>query len=426
MKPKLMRLLLLLMILLSVTGAYPRGQQYDWPETPDDRGNPFLDRGRINHQYFIFSGTHPDTNNVLIYIKIPNSSMQFVKDGQAFTAAYEISVIIQKTDTLVASKIIRGKLNAKTFHASESPDLAKYELFQFPVSPGNYSVIMEIYDMETRKPLRQQDKLTVPDFSRDALAFSDIMFLDQMDLDHLDKLQPLMPPVRDAGDTSFCARIDLFANKVQHVHIDEKILNSQGKIVYQDSLDFQMTRKRNPIFYKLSQDLPFGQYTLQLKITGDNFEKTTEGKFYIKWEGHPASMPDMETAVASLYYIMDRDQWNEIKSAADSTQSRLLESYWKSRDPDPETEENELEDEYYRRVTYANRAFSVFQGSQAGWRTDRGRIYIIYGPPTDIDRPPVSQDNTGRYEIWNYHNLQKRFVFFDKYGDGDFRLISQE
>jgi len=61
-----------------------------------------------------------------------------------------------------------------------------------------------------------------------------------------------------------------------------------------------------------------------------------------------------------------------------------------------------------------------------GWRTDRGRTYIIYGPPSEIDTPSTATGGTSRYEIWYYRNLQKRFVFLDRHGNSDYRLISEE
>ena len=58
-----------------------------------------------------------------------------------------------------------------------------------------------------------------------------------------------------------------------------------------------------------------------------------------------------------------------------------------------------------------------------GWQTDRGRVYIIYGKPDDIQRDDTSY-GTGSYVVWYYNNLNKKFVFWDEYGFGEYQLVS--
>lgn len=70
---------------------------------------------------------------------------------------------------------------------------------------------------------------------------------------------------------------------------------------------------------------------------------------------------------------------------------RFIEDFWKRRDPDPQTPDNEYREEFYRRVAYANENFAA---GAPGWKTDRGRVYIIYGPPNRRDARPMG----GRYE----------------------------
>jgi GWxTD domain-containing protein len=89
----------------------------------------------------------------------------------------------------------------------------------------------------------------------------------------------------------------------------------------------------------------------------------------------------------------------------------FIEQFWKRRDPNPETVANEFREEFYRRVAYANENFTA---GTPGWRTDRGRIYVLYGPPNRRDaRPmggryqkPFSQGGdtitTYAFEIWEY------------------------
>lgn len=98
----------------------------------------------------------------------------------------------------------------------------------------------------------------------------------------------------------------------------------------------------------------------------------------------------------------------------DEERERFVEGFWNRRDPTPDTVENEFRDQYYQRVMYANERFS---SGIPGWKTDRGRIYIVYGPPDEIESHPsggtydypISQGGgstqTFPFEIWRYRYI---------------------
>ena len=85
--------------------------------------------------------------------------------------------------------------------------------------------------------------------------------------------------------------------------------------------------------------------------------------------------------------------------------------YWNKRDPTPDTNINELMEEYYIRVNYVNEYFNM--SWKEGWETDFGMIYILFGPPDEIQRSNASSTNTAIYQSWYYNRLNKQFVFRD-------------
>ena len=161
-------------------------------------------------------------------------------------------------------------------------------------------------------------------------------------------------------------------------------------------------------------------------MTDGSIETTIESPFYIRWKAHSTHMTNLNQAIETVRYVMDRNRWKHLQTQPTEEQKKLLEKFWKERDPNPDSEENELEEEYYRRVSFTNQNFAPWGGQVDGWETDRGRIYIIFGPPSDVDNPSTPTGESSAYEIWYYRNLQKRFVFLDKYGEGDYRLITEE
>jgi GWxTD domain-containing protein len=103
------------------------------------------------------------------------------------------------------------------------------------------------------------------------------------------------------------------------------------------------------------------------------------------------------------------------KLTTNAERDQFIEAFWQRRDPTPDTAENEYKEEHYRRIAYANEHYAA---GMPGWRTDRGRIYIMFGPPTSIDSHPMGgpyqrspeegggQTTTFPFEVWRYRYLE--------------------
>jgi len=100
---------------------------------------------------------------------------------------------------------------------------------------------------------------------------------------------------------------------------------------------------------------------------------------------------------------------------------QFLKRFWLLRDQNPGTPENEFRQEYLRRLQYVNRHFGT---GKPGWKSDRGRIYLVYGKPDEVERFPSSGESRA-YEVWHYYHIQGGvlFVFVDVRGFGDYILV---
>jgi GWxTD domain-containing protein len=103
------------------------------------------------------------------------------------------------------------------------------------------------------------------------------------------------------------------------------------------------------------------------------------------------------------------------KLTTNTERDNFIEAFWQRRDPTPDTGENEYKDEHYRRIAWANEHFAA---GVPGWRTDRGRMYIMYGKPDSIDSHPMGgpyqrpaeegggSTETYPFEVWRYRYLE--------------------
>jgi GWxTD domain-containing protein len=136
------------------------------------------------------------------------------------------------------------------------------------------------------------------------------------------------------------------------------------------------------------------------------------------------------------YVITDEERKAFKKLATDDERERFIEEFWRRRDPDPDTEENEFKEEYYERIAYANEHFS---SGIPGWKTDRGRIWIMYGKPDELESHPMGGNydrpsyegggstSTYPFEIWFYRYLAGvgsgvEIEFVDPTGSGEYRI----
>lgn len=130
-----------------------------------------------------------------------------------------------------------------------------------------------------------------------------------------------------------------------------------------------------------------------------------------------------------VYIITPVEKEVFLKLNTDRERDLFIEAFWRHRDPNPSTSENEFKTEHYRRISYANRYFGRGEG-KPGWMTDRGRIYIILGEPNDIQRFE-GKSQIYPAEIWFYQGKTDmglpagfHIVFFQKGGIGEYILYS--
>jgi len=116
-----------------------------------------------------------------------------------------------------------------------------------------------------------------------------------------------------------------------------------------------------------------------------------------------------------VWIITDDERATFKQLSNDEERDQFIEAFWQRRDPTPDTEENEYKEEHYRRIAYANEHFAA---GIPGWKTDRGRIYIIYGPPDENDTHPSGgtyerpmdegggETSTYPFEDWRYRYIE--------------------
>jgi GWxTD domain-containing protein len=115
------------------------------------------------------------------------------------------------------------------------------------------------------------------------------------------------------------------------------------------------------------------------------------------------------------WIITDQERSAFMQLSNDEERDQFIEAFWQRRDPTPDTEENEFKEEHYRRIAYANEHFAA---GIPGWKTDRGRMYIVFGPADEIEAHPSGgtyqrpmeegggETSTFPFETWRYRYIE--------------------
>lgn len=361
-----------------------------------------------------------DSVRLEVTMRIPYSSIQFLKDNEQYSAHFETSIYIHDSeDERIASFIDDHKISTEIYQKTSSMNHYKIVKKTFFVTPGKYEVTLVFNDFETQKTRVQKEKVDVSNYYESPITVSSINIIERADSTADSASLAITNTLLDTSNKfiiAFHVLTEGGKGELKYAIYDKADNLIKGK-TFLEKFKKGITRIYIPVSKK---SLLYSEYKLKItiKLEGKTVEKETT--FQLQWLGMSSYIVDFSKAIEQLAYITTRKEINRIsKGDREEMKNKFLE-FWKSKDPTPGTEKNELMIEYYRRVYYANRNFS--EGME-GWKTDRGRIYIIYGPPDHVDRHPFEL-NTKPYIVWRYYNLNKTFYFVDETGFGDYRLIN--
>jgi GWxTD domain-containing protein len=146
-------------------------------------------------------------------------------------------------------------------------------------------------------------------------------------------------------------------------------------------------------------------------------------------EGYFGAMTSaqLDDAEAPLVYLTSSDSLSVWKTGLSlQAKQQFLTRFWAQRDPTPGTPKNELRDRFYALIAAANRQYRE-NGSIAGpgWKSDRGRVFVKYGRPTDLLDRPTPSGKSPPYQVWRYSSGKDTYyVFVDRSGLGSYKLIA--
>lgn len=331
------------------------------------------------------------------------------------------------------------------------------------VRPGNYMMRIRVTDCnDTTRFDTLKDRVSIPRYTFGKLQTSDVELCSQITEAgsgprgiFYKNTYNVVPNPRGV----YGAGLPIIFYYVEVYNIPDSAGDSLFTVEYQVRDSYGQVKKTRVVTKKKfgnssvevgtvnGSDLKTGAYTFIFTVidSGANEYATSSRRFFVYNPGlgapeSPATNLSGASMISTVFATMDmneidhefeearyiatsreKSEFKEIQSLPAKRQ--FLYDFWQKRNPEPVNTTNSFRIEYLRRVAYANDHFRV--GNTPGWQTDRGRVYIIYGKPDQIDRHP-NEANSKPYEIWYYNSIQGgvSFDFVDRTGFGDYTLVN--
>jgi len=404
------------------------------PEAPTPGTSP--DRPRFSVDATLQLG---ETGQPVIRLdyRMSRSELLFERTPPAgYHAAYEVRVIFyrEKGERQVAGDTYTRELRAPTYAATRQRGEDISDHLDFQLSPGKYKVQVAVTDLVAERTSTTAVPIEVPSAPPGLVWFSDLM---------LGVLEPatggqdarLVPnPSRHYGDNivAFAASGEIFDRRPELTadstyHLYYKVAGEGGEQV--SGGDTTVAKRAGRTSFVLRPrlvNLGAGTYRLTVAMNvppkpGSKEKNTTvrrDKSFDVDQSRATMGFASAQS-VEVLRYIATKEESEEIgKLTSEEARKSFWDAFWKRRDPTPDTTENEARDDFYQRVQYANQHFAT---GGPGWKTDMGRIYILFGRPDEVVRNPFNFDRPPE-EIWYYYRDRRTFVFVDRDGFGRYDL----
>ena len=375
-----------------------------------------------------FKSAVPNKTRMDFFVQVPYSSIQFVKKDDGFYANYNITLtfIDEGKTNIIFERNWKERVKTTDFEQTLSVENFNLSYKTYDLNPGKYFVKCIVEDSDSRTASSKEIPLVVKQIS-DSLGVSDLMLVSEFVKDSAgEKIIPNVTSSVTNRSTSVPLYFEIYSDKTREINIEYSLDDLKKNTSFKQMEHVTVKPGTNLIKHTINNlSFSVGEYILNAVIKDNDWKIITSvgKKIFSKIHGVPSAITDFDKAVEQIVYISSPDELNFIKDSKnyDEKLERFL-GFWDKKKPNPKTDDNPILYEYFRRVDYANKHF---KGLTEGWRSDMGMVFITLGPPSSVERHPLDS-NIKPYEIWDYYELNRTFVFSDQTGFGDYRLVDPD
>ena len=350
-----------------------------------------------------------DNVNLYMHIALPLNQFVFKKQRDHFLSEVTFTLVISEPEqnTQLFRESWKEKISEPYYENTRDRDNYFKTEKNIALIPGKYNLFLNVQDEDSRKNWKIVKEIELEKVN---ILSSPLVFIKDKEeqVTQVDFILQKMDTVLLRTQVNLRKSLDA---KIKYFITHKESIIDSGEVAISDTAIQNLYYLPIPL-----NQHKRGRYEIELILLDD--KQTTTFHYGFKTKNYWTD--EIDEVVGVMRYILPYSEYKKLKEKDDSGKWKAINKYWEDEDPLPETKENELLDELNERVKFANKNFSILMH---GWRSDRGRIYIIYGEPHLVDESYL--DNMGyNYQKWVYSN-GKEFIFIDRTMSGDYTLYQE-
>jgi GWxTD domain-containing protein len=350
-----------------------------------------------------------DTNlipYVVVHYKIPFSEISFFKKDSIYEAKYSSAIIVRKDNQQIGGKSIRGNIETDDYLKTISPNEFSVCSLKYELSNGEYKIIFNTWDLQSSKRWSWEKDISVSE-------------INALDIGVINWLSGTSRTITTRDSVKI--RIIIYDTDRIGACLEYYFRSANGVIYFMNDTLISGSEEHTIYIKQPANLFPENHYKFIIHLKDINSKEIQKRELDFEIQEPFFSSYRYLERVKQLIYIATSREIEQLLNARVEKREELWNEFWQKRDPTSGDEVNEFKDEYFDRVNYAEEHFST--GLTEGWKSDRGKIYIIIGPPDYIERYPFEMERKA-YQIWYYYNRGYRLVFIERYNLGEYELIN--
>jgi len=374
-------------------------------------------------------------NTCYISYKVPYSNLIFIKNNDTFDGGLVFSVEATGQKGVLARESTHDEISLSSYDETNSSDKYLEGLLSFKLGSNETTInpIVELENTDRQVPLRpfkvvadQPEPLVIKANSEceNSLGYSIINFENSIPFDDINR--QILIPIFDTSINTIKVKISQGDKDILTKKLVKTSQLSVGLKKCKNAIYLVSNPMNNPIniFFLSNFSTLLTEGRVDISILEEDNSLIYKTSLNVNWIDKPLPLMKPKFAYSLLELMESEDVLDEIYDEADSDYENAISLFWEKYDPDKSTKFNQLMYEFYSRAEKAMKEYSA-KGNRnrfGGVLTDRAKVFIKYGKPSEVDRYYSDKDEIT--EIWKYISPKIEFVFVDATGLGNYKLVN--
>lgn len=362
-----------------------------------------------------------DTTIVLISLSLPNRALTFAREGDRYSAPYEVRIRLMKGDAQAGSVDALEVVRVGTFKEINRSDESVIFQHFFKVPPGVYSLSLVVRDVGGARMTTQNAQLVVPRISPTGFSTPTLAY-EAVSRTSLDSVPHLLASPRSTAIFGRDSLVSIFLEaygRGDRLPISYVVTDGAHAHVFSDSA----TLARTGALFSGSVQVPISAVGLGISTLSFNRRGTADTASIPVFVGFGEDIPVMsfENMIEYLRFFAPESRLKKLRQATPVERASAWAAFLRDTDPVPETSANEALEAYFARIRQANTQFGADRNP--GWLSDRGMVFVTLGEPSLASEREVNQGSittelrgSTRIQVWAYQQYHTQLVFYDDSG----------